>query len=191
MTDLGNFDWTQHDEDGASPLVPPGSYLCTVKSFKRVQRGRDTHLDCIVAIVVPISAQGLEPGSTVDGIAWETLPLTDRGLWKVAQYFKAVNAPTTINLNSDADIARVLKLKPFLASVIVDEYKGKSKNKIDTAFQPTAEVQQFMPAIEQAIQRLNGRGRSYDPGEPDAAQSAMGYPQDQPSADFSDDDVPF
>lgn len=191
MADLGNFNWQNHDEDSSSPLVPPGSYLCTVKSFKRVQRGRDTHLDCIVAIVVPVSAQGLEPGSIVDGIAWETLPLTDRGLWKVAQYFKAVNAPTTINLNSDTDVAKALKFKPFLASVIVDEYKGKSKNKVDTAFPLTAEVQRFIPAIEQVIQRLSGPPRSYDPGEPDAAQAAMGYSQDQSPADFTDDDVPF
>lgn len=191
MTDLNNFNWQNHDDGEAAPLLPPGSYLCTVKSFKRVQRGANTHLDCIVSILVPISAQGLEPGSRVDGIAWETLPLTERGLWKVAQYFKAMNAPTTINLNSDADIARSIKLKPFLASVVIDEYNGKSKNKIDTAFQPTPEVKQFIPVIEQAIENLRGQSRNFDPGEPDVSQAAMASQHGETGGGFHDDDVPF
>lgn len=188
---LDNFNWQNHDEDGPSPLLPPGSYLCAIKSFKRVQRRLDVHLDCVVGILVPVSAQGLEPGSLVDGIAWETLPLTDRCLWKVAQYFKAVNAPTTINLNSDADVAKAIKFKPFLAAVMVDEYNGKSKNKVDAAFQLTPEVQKFVPVIEQAIEQLKGQRRNFDPGEPDVSQAAMGAQYSQPGADNFDDDVPF
>lgn len=185
--DLSNFNWSEHDEDGGFPVVPPGDYLVAIRSFKRVQRGRDTHIDFQVAILTAVQSNELEPGEEVRGSCYETVVLADRGIWRVAEIFRALDAPTTVNLNSDREIAKAVKGKPFLASVIQNEWQGKTRNKIDHALRMSPQAKELVPVAEESFQARTPSTWTASPGEPDMADRAGSNDRET----FSEDDVPF
>jgi len=191
MADYSNFDWTQHDDgEGGGGLVPPGDYLVAVKGFKRVQRGRDTHLDFRMAILVAVTVNELEAGEVVSGSFFETVVLADRGIWKLVEIFKALQAPTTINLNSDGELAKATKSKPFLASIYQDEYNGKTRNKMDHALVMTPQAKALVDTAMEALgsgSNGGGHGGGYDPGDPGVEDRAGSGGR----GGYTDDDVPF
>lgn len=193
--DLSNFDWSKHDDgDGPGGLIPPGDFLLGIKGFKRVQRGRDQHLDLRLTPLVCVRSKEMESGQEIgSGVIYETVVLAERGIWKLAEIFKAINAPTTVNLESDRDLARSIKGRVFLASVYQDEYNGKTRNKMDHALVMTDEGRSFLEAaqglMESSSSSSSGGGGYGDPGDP--GDSGGGGSYRGGSSDYSDDDIPF
>jgi len=166
-----NFNWGDHASDGEVRLLPPGDYLGDVKSFKRTRERGKHQLDLTIEI-----CGSLETRERIDSVCWETLTISPEAIWRLADLCKAVEAPTTFNLNSDGEVANAIKGKLMIVSLRVDEWAGKKRNKVDRYRRMSTEDEQLAETL--------GLFADDDGGGPDPDGGSSG-------GDFTDDDIPF
>lgn len=176
--DLENFSWNEHEEDSENlGPVPPGDYICFVQKFERTHKRGKLQLD--ITIKIKLNARTEQ---RVDGITWETVTLKKDAIWKLVQLFRALKAPTTINLNSDRAVAEAIKNKAFKAKIIVEEYRGKKRNKVEQFVVPSESDGKLFDKIDMSSRRSSDPG--YDEGMEDTSYSSS-------DDEFTDDDIPF
>jgi len=177
---LDSFNWNEHDEGGDREdfgPVPPGDYICFVQKFERTHKRGKHQLD--ITIKIKLNARTEQ---RVDGITWETATLTKDAIWKLVQLFKALKAPTNLNLNSDRAVAEAIKSKPFKAKIIVEEYGGKKRNKVEQYLVPTESDVKLFDKID--IKQRSSSDPSSGSGIEDTSYSSS-------DDEFTEDDIPF
>jgi Protein of unknown function (DUF669) len=170
-----NFNWGDHASDGEVRLLPPGDYVGDVKSFKRTRDRGKHQLDLTIEILASCDTR-----EAIDSVCWETLTISPEAIWRLADLCKAVDAPTTFNLNSDGEIANAIKQKLMVISLRVDEWNGKKRNKVDRYRKLSTEEDQLAETLKLYGDDSGGNGGP----DPDSGGGGGG-------GDFTDDDIPF
>jgi hypothetical protein len=163
------FNWGDHASDGDGfRLLPPGDYFADVHSFKRTRDRGKHQLDLTIEVCGSVDNRSEESARV-----WETLTIASNAIWRLADLCKAVGAPTTFNLNSDADVAKAIKGQLMIVTLRTDEWGGKKRNKVDRYRAMTS-------AEEKIADELNLYGEN-DGADPDSGGGDT----------FSEDDIPF
>lgn len=191
--DPNNFDPNSYDggggDYGEQELLPAGHYVCWVKLYKRKEsRGKSQ----ILLVVIPVlTAKGDRIPDNKYSAIFETVTLTAKAAWRLAELCKALGQREPFNVNSDRELSAAVKFKPFLAAVKHETWQGNTSARIDQYLSLPENLRRAAEEMldDQAVDRAaSGDGYGSHPGN-------GGYGSDYSNApshdDFSDDDIPF
>lgn len=180
--DPTNFDPDQH-ADGVSELLAPGEYVFVVKSFKRLVRKGKDQIDFMFKAILDARKQRVPASKSP---VWETVTIAPNAIWRLANLCKAVGHQGPFNINDDAQLAAVVKNKPFKAQIAHETYQGSKSARLKRYVMISAEEKKSGQEIleDMAVDDASGGGGygdyqdndNYDPGY---------------APEYADEDIPF
>lgn len=176
--------------------------------YRRSQAGN------LCASVMMVCLKDLESAGEEGATCWETYTLTDRAMWRLANYCVATGYEQPFEADVREQLLRALQKAPTICTLVEDEYDGKVKTRIDKVERWSGQdnedgrwdeyVQGAIAAFGEAMRRMDARssggsagGGSSTRGWGSGSGSAQGAEPSHPSsqegspADYRDEDIPF
>lgn len=181
------------DDGDARVDVPPGDYVIGLVWFKRKEaKSGSDYLNAKFEICGPATLKGSAFFTMVSLDTTKSVVCKRLELW-----MENIGQEDEVDLDSDADVARVFKGKAFKAK-LKTVTNGKYKNVEIDRF---AYVRDYSPEEDELIEQWEAKfaergweGRDpTDPGHApgDAPQGKRSEPQFSKGSSFDDDDIPF